>query len=63
MNLNAVFLTTMMLLPALFLGAQNRLPVIKAKSDTVDIRDGKELKKKVWTITPTAMPDVCICIL
>lgn len=58
MYLNAGFLTTMMLLPALFLGAQNRLPVIKAKSDTVDIRDGKELKKKAWTITPTAKPDV-----
>jgi hypothetical protein len=37
--------------------------VIKAKYGTVDIRDGKELKKKAWTITPTAKPDVCICIL
>jgi len=47
-----------MLLPVSLLNAQSRLPVIKANSDTVDIRDGNDLKKKAWTITPKARPDV-----
>ena len=58
MRFIAIFLTPMMLFPVLFLRAQNHMPVIRAKSDTVDIRDGNELKKKAWIITPKARPDV-----
>jgi hypothetical protein len=36
----------------MFPGAQNPIPLIKAKSGTVDIRDGNELKKKAWTNNP-----------
>lgn len=38
--------------------AQQKLPVIKATSKLVDIRDGNEFKKSGWTITPEAKPDV-----
>ena len=38
--------------------AQGKLPVIKATSKLVDIRDGNEFKKSGWTITPEAKPDV-----
>ena len=41
-----------LLLPPMFPGAQTPVPVIKAKSGTVDIRDGNELKKKAWTNNP-----------
>ncbi|HNA77776.1 MAG TPA: hypothetical protein PLX13_13710 [Saprospiraceae bacterium] len=34
-----------------------KLPVIKAHSLKVDIRDGEELKKDYWTITPELNPD------
>ncbi len=58
MKFPAIILISVMLLPAMFLGAQNHLPVIIAKSETVDIRDGNEMKKKSWTITPKLRPDV-----
>ena len=58
MKFTSIIITSMMLLPAAFLGAQKPKPVIKATSLTVDIRDGNELKKKDWTITPTLKPDV-----
>jgi len=38
--------------------AQQALQVIKANSKTVDIKDGKTLKKGAWTIVPEAKPDV-----
>lgn len=34
------------------------LPVIKAKSKKVDIRDGQVFQKEVWNLTPEAKPDV-----
>jgi len=58
MKFTAIILTSMVLFPAMFVGAQNPMPVIKASSSTVDIRDGNELKKKDWTITPSLKPDV-----
>jgi hypothetical protein len=46
----------------LFLGqsvfAQQKIPVIKATSKIVDIRDGTDLKKAVWTINPDLKPDI-----
>jgi len=58
MKLPAINLTLIFLLPSIFLGAQRHLPLIKAKSDTVDIRDGSEMKKKTWLINPKLRPDV-----
>ncbi len=40
--------------------AQNKMPIIKANSKTVDIKDGKNFKKGAWIITPEAKPDVYI---
>lgn len=38
--------------------AQIKLPVIRANSKTVDIKDGKVLKKATWTISPAVKPDI-----
>lgn len=38
--------------------AQQRLPVIHATSTSVTIRDGDQLRKDYWTLTPSARPDV-----
>ena len=38
--------------------AQKNLPIIKASSNLVDIKDGKKFQKSSWTITPEAKPDV-----
>jgi len=38
--------------------AQQKLPIIKATSKTVDIRDGENFSKASWTISPELNPDV-----
>jgi hypothetical protein len=38
--------------------AQQKLPVIKANSRVVDIKEGKDFKKGAWTIVPETKPDV-----
>lgn len=38
--------------------AQNKLPVIKANSKRVDIKEGSIMKKGYWTISPEIKPDV-----
>ena len=38
--------------------AQTKLPVIMANSTTVDIKDGENLKKGTWRISPQINPDV-----
>lgn len=38
--------------------AQKNLPIIKATSNLVDIKDGKKFQKSSWTIVPEAKPDV-----
>lgn len=40
------------------LSAQQNLPVIKANSKKVDIKDGKNFKKGTWNIVPEAKPDI-----
>ena len=40
------------------LAAQEKLPVIRATSKTVDIRDGDNFQRGSWTIAPEAKPDV-----
>jgi len=50
------------LLPFLFFTslsfAQTKLPVIKATSKSVSIKDGNILSKNSWTLTPSAKPDI-----
>jgi hypothetical protein len=41
-----------------FLFAQNKLPVIKATSLMVDIRDGETFSKTSWRISPKIRPDI-----
>ena len=38
--------------------AQKKMPVIKANSTTVDIKDGDNLRKGAWRISPDVKPDV-----
>jgi len=38
--------------------AQQKLPVIKATSKIVDIRDGADFQKATWTISPDLKPDI-----
>ena len=38
--------------------AQSQLPIIKATSKTVDIRDGSHFKKGYWAIMPERKPDL-----
>ena len=50
------------LLFAIFLGqtvlAQKKLPIIKANSTSVDIKDDNNLRKNAWTIVPEEKLDV-----
>jgi len=50
------------LLPIVFLTslsiAQTRLPVIKATSKRVSIKDGDQFSKNSWLLSPTARPDI-----
>jgi len=41
-----------------FIYAQKNIPVIKSSSKKIDIRDGNNLKKQWWTISPELNPDV-----
>ena len=38
--------------------AQKKMPIIKANSTTVDIKDGDNLRKGAWRISPDVKPDV-----
>lgn len=38
--------------------AQQSLPMIKASTKTVDIRDGAFFQKDIWNLTPEAKPDI-----
>jgi hypothetical protein len=51
-------LATVFILTATLLQAQQHLPLIKATSVSVAIRDDNEYRKNAWTITPEAKPDV-----
>lgn len=55
MKISLLFLS---LLAGHFLFAQSKLPVIKATSKSVDIRDGDNFRKNAWTISPEIKPDV-----
>jgi len=53
-----VVLVVLLLSVLQFSFAQMKLPVIHANSKTVDIREGKMLRKGYWTISPQLKPDV-----
>lgn len=38
--------------------AQKSIPVIKANSTSVNVRDGKDFKKDAWNISPEIKPDI-----
>lgn len=50
------------ILPFIFIGfsatAQKQLPIIKATSNKVTIKDGAEVDKNAWTLSPRVKPDV-----
>lgn len=41
-----------------FVFAQKNIPIIKATSKKIDVRDGKNFRKQNWTISPEINPDV-----
>ena len=47
-----------LLLTAQLIQAQEKLPLIRATSKSVDIKDDNAYRKNAWTITPDAKPDV-----
>lgn len=51
-----LLLTSSLLIHSLF--AQNEMPIIKATSTLVDIKDDDHLRKNAWSIVPEADPDV-----
>jgi len=55
-----LLLFTLIFVSGQFISAQQKLPVIRAKSLKADIRDGDYLQKGYWKITPSAKPDIYI---
>lgn len=55
---NKITLIAIISLFGQFIFGQENLPIIKATSKKVDIRDGKNLSKQNWTISPELNPDV-----
>ena len=53
-----ITLVAVFLLFVQFLFAQNNIPIIKATSNKIDVRDGKNFRKQNWTISPEINPDV-----
>jgi hypothetical protein len=51
-----VLLIAVLLTQTIF--AQNELPIIKANSSHVDIKDDNNLRKNTWRIVPEANPDI-----
>ena len=51
-----LFLVLLIVGQSLF--AQQNLPIIRATSKIVDIRDGDDFKKATWTISPNLKPDI-----
>src|ERR1700743_302292 len=50
------FITLLLIIQTTF--AQHKLPIIKATSKKVSIKDGDFLDKNSWTLTPSARPDI-----
>ena len=50
------FLVLLLIGQALF--AQHNLPIIRATSKKVDIKNGEDFKKEFWTISPNLKPDI-----
>ncbi|RBL89307.1 transglutaminase domain-containing protein [Chitinophaga flava] len=46
------------ILPVCTVFAQQKLPVIRATSTTVSIKDGPNFRKNAWTIEPATKPDI-----
>ena len=46
------------IMTAYFVKAQQKLPMVKATSKTVDIKDGYVIQKGIWNLSPEVKPDV-----
>ena len=44
------------------LSAQQKLPIIRATSRTVDIRDGEVYQKGIWNLSPENNPDIYLAL-
>ena len=53
-----IFVLFFTLLSGQYLFGQEKLPVIKATSKSVDIREGEQFNKNGWTISPEIKPDI-----
>jgi len=53
-----IFVFFFTLLTVQYLFGQEKLPVIKATSKSVDIREGEQFNKNGWTISPEIKPDI-----
>ena len=53
-----IFVLFFTLLTGQYLLGQEKLPVIKATSKSVDIREGEQFNKNGWTISPEIKPDI-----
>ncbi|TAE73052.1 MAG: hypothetical protein EAZ85_08285 [Bacteroidetes bacterium] len=55
------FIVIYVLLSTSFLYAQSKLPIIKANSKKVAIKDGNVLDNNAWTLSPATKPDIYTC--
>ena len=53
-----LIITSIIILLGSSIYAQKRIPVIKANSKSVNVRDGKDLKKDAWNISPEIKLDI-----
>ncbi|MDE3145543.1 MAG: hypothetical protein KGL19_15405 [Bacteroidota bacterium] len=53
-----ILLTGTLLLLLQLANAQSKLSVIRSNSKLVDVKDGNELKKGTWTISPNLKPNI-----
>lgn len=53
-----LLISVVFIFTALLASAQRSLPIIKAISNKVSIKDGAKLNKNCWTISPAIKPDV-----
>lgn len=58
MNKLILILTLFLFSLTVGLKAQEKIPVIKSNSKTVTLKDGENLWKNAWNLTPEAKPDV-----
>lgn len=56
--MKSIKLSILLVLFAITLNAQEKLPILKSNSNTISIKDGEETKKDSWTLAPETKPQV-----